>query len=282
MNNFLYFLYYPLCLPTNNYIYYYNQFFNYTANVHNLYLTQSQEIQTSYLSQSQEPQKKAQEKKIFIIKKRGRRGRTSKANEVNNDSSNGKNYYIHTKNKVDNILTKIQVSYINFLINLINLILESINRKDLKFLYLNAKFKQNNSKTKRKELLEKTIGEIISTEISAKYSTLEKDRNLKVYEIIKNDNSLGEIMNIFNKNFLFFFENIYYHSIRNFNLKDYGLMDLKIELPKQFELFENLLMKNKKDCKFEIYKSKMEQCAKKHFLEGLKGGLQEEEDKKDD
>ena len=69
---------------------------------------------------------------------------------------------------------------------------------------------------------------------------------------------------------MFFFKNIYYHNLRKFNLKDFGLMDLEIELPLQFQLYENLLMKNKKDDKFELYKAKMAYCVKKYFLSSSK------------
>ena len=53
-------------------------------------------------------------------------------------------------------------------------------------------------------------------------------------------------------------------------------MNLEIELPYDIELYENLLLKNKHDAKFEQYKIKMEKCVLRHFL----GGLEEEEHKK--
>ena len=59
-------------------------------------------------------------------------------------------------------------------------------------------------------------------------------------------------------------------------MKDFGLIDLKIELPKKIQLYENLLMKNKRDTNFEKYKNKMEECIKWHFL----GGLEADEEKK--
>ena len=49
-------------------------------------------------------------------------------------------------------------------------------------------------------------------------------------------------------------------------MKDFGLMDLEIELPKIIGMYENLLMKNQGDKTFEEYKIKMEKCIKKHFL----------------
>ena len=202
------------------------------------------------------------QEKIFLITKRGRPGKRITSYE--------KKYITHTKHKIDNILTKIQVSYINFLVDLINKILYEINRSDLHFLYLDGKFKKYNTTQKRKELMNATIGDIIKTEISAKYTTIPKNRNNIVYERLKNDNSLSEVMNILNLKFMFFFKNIYYHKLRKFNLKDFGLMDLEIELPLQFQLYVNLLMKNKNDDKFELYKAKMDYCVKKYFLSSPK------------
>lgn len=210
---------------------------------------------------------------VFFLRKKGRKGIRSAANIISTDETKQD---IHTNISDDNIITKIQVSYINFLINLINKILTALKRNDLKFLYIVAKYKQENSVKRRKELRKKNIGDIIRTEISSKYKKLEKDRNNKVYEKIKED-GLSDIMDILNKKFLFFFDKIYYNNLRNFNLKDFGLLDLKIELPKNFELYENLLMKNKNDLKYDKYKMNMEQCIKDHFL-----GVSKDEDEKDD
>ena len=206
---------------------------------------------------------------LFGLKKRKKPGKKSEQFE---DDSIGKKSYIHTRNKFDNIITKIQVSYINFLVNFINIILDAYNRKDLKFFYLNAKFKKINKIEKRKELKKKSISDIITNDISPKYKTLEKDINLKIYKKIEKD-GLNDIIYILNQKFLFFFENIYYKNLRTFNLKDFGLIDLEIKLPNDLELFENLLMKNDKSYKFKEYEIKIKKCVKRHFL----GGLEEEE-----
>ena len=82
-------------------------------------------------------------------------------------------------------------------------------------------------------------------------------------------NGLIDVINVLKQKFLFFFESVYFKSLRKFNLKDFGLIDLQIELPKKIPLYEDLLMKNKKDGNFEEYKIKMEKCIKWHFLGGL-------------
>ena len=87
------------------------------------------------------------------------------------------------------------------------------------------------------------------------------------------DNGIVDVINILKQKFLFFFESVYFKNLRKFNLKDFGLIDMQIELPKNIKLYENLLMKNMRDKNFEEYKNKMEKCVKWHFL----GGLEEDE-----
>ena len=204
---------------------------------------------------------------LFELKKRKRPGK-----KITEESNNNKKAYVHTRNKFDNISTKIQVSYINFLIDFINHILYSLNMSDLKFYNVDAKFKkENNTIEKRQALKEKSIGNIITTNISSKYTKLDKNANLITYEKIKN-NGLYDIMEILNQKFLFFFDKVYYKNLRIFNLKEFGLMDLEIKLPNNIALYENVLIKNNTNLNFEKYKNKMEQCVKRHFL----GGLEEE------
>ena len=87
---------------------------------------------------------------------------------------------------------------------------------------------------------------------------------------------LYDILNILNQKFLFFFDKVYFVNKRQFNLKDFGLNDLEVELPESIKLYENLSNKNIGDADFEEYKIKMEECVKWHFL----GGLEEAEDNK--
>lgn len=176
--------------------------------------------------------------------------------------------YLHSKNKFDNMLTKIQVGYINFLVNFTNIIIEKFGRSDLKFKLIVSSLKKNNKIESRKKLKEGTIADVLKNEISSKYSKINKNNNFIVYEdLVKS--GLTDVINVLKQKFLFFFEPVYFKSLRKFNLKDFGLIDLQIELPKKILLYEDLLMKNKKDGNFEEYKIKMEKCIKWHFLGGL-------------
>lgn len=184
--------------------------------------------------------------------------------------------YFHTKNKFDNMLTKIQVGYVNFLHDFMNMIIiEKHGRKDLAFKLIDSSIKKNNKIEFRKKLKEGKIIDVLRNKISRKYTTLNENHNSEVYkELEKND--FEDVLTILEQNFLFFFESVYYNNLRKFNLKDFGLMDLEIELPKKIKLYEDLLLKNRRDKNFEEYKNKMDKCIKWHFL----GGLEAEEESK--
>lgn len=191
----------------------------------------------------------------FIQQKRGRKNK-------NNDKS----AKIHGKYDEDNITRKIQVHYINFIVNFINEILIRINRKDSLFIPLNYFYKRIVSKNYRESLKKKTIKEvIINNNISHKYSIEKKNLNILLYEKIKKEN-IYILLNILNKEFFFFFDKIYYKNCRNFNLKQFGFEDIDIQLSNKIELFGDLLIKNKTDIHFEEYKIKLKNCAKKYFL----------------
>lgn len=200
--------------------------------------------------------------KIYFSSKKKKR--PGKIREIFTD----KKPYLHTKNKFDNMLTKIQVGYINFLVNFTNIIIEKFGRSDLKFKLIVSSLKKDNKIESRKKLKEGTIADVLKNEISSKYSKINKNNNFIVYEdLVKS--GLTDVINVLKQKFLFFFESVYFKSLRKFNLKDFGLIDLQIELPKKILLYEDLLMKNKKDGNFEEYKIKMEKCIKWHFLGGL-------------
>lgn len=208
----------------------------------------------------------------FLLRKKLKPGarKKNKDNQINKN----KKPYTHTKKKFDNILTKIQVSYVNFLIDFINRIIELLyGRKDLKFRYLDSKIKKNNKSDIRKQQKEGSIGDIIKNKIAEKYSTLNKDTNILIYKELKRSGLYDDILNILDQKFLFFFDKIYYNNKRKFNLKDFGLIDLEVDLPENIKLYENLSTKNIGDADYEEYKIKMEKCVKWHFL----GGLEEDE-----
>ena len=176
---------------------------------------------------------------------------------------------IHGKFDYDNIIRKIQVSYINFIIDFVNIILTLINRKDLHFIPLNSYYKRKVTKEHRASLKNATIEEVLRNKISSKYSTKNENVNREICEIIKKEN-INILLNILNLNIFFFFDKIYYKNYRKFNLKEFGFDDLDVQLSNKIELFEDLIAKNKNENHFEKYKIKLNNCAKKFFLPSRK------------
>ena len=81
----------------------------------------------------------------------------------NNSKENKKK--THDKNTSDNLLRKVQVHYLSFIVNYLNDILKNLKYKQ-KFFNLDYDFKSNINKEYVENLKTKTIGEIISNKIS--------------------------------------------------------------------------------------------------------------------
>ena len=203
------------------------------------------------------PNKKSD--KLFSIYIRRKRGRKTNDNLPK----------IHGKFDEDNIIRKIQVSYINFIIDFMNILLTIINRKDLHFIPLNYYYKRKVNKEHRASLKNATIEEVLKNKISSKYSTKNENVNKDICEKIKKEN-INILLNILKLNIFFFFDKIYYKNCRKFNLKEFGFDDLDVQLSNKIELFEDLIAKNKNEIHFEKYKIKLNHCARKFFLPSRK------------
>ena len=191
-----------------------------------------------------------------LKKKRGR--------EKNKNITDKKNFKIHDKLGEDNIIRKCQVAYINFIIKFMNILCSKF-KINLSFISLDYKFKKIVNRKYRNILVSQTIEKIITNNISPKYKTKNKSINKEICEIIR-QKGLIDFINILNKKFLFFFDKIYFTSNRKFNLKQFNLADIEIELPDDVKLYENLFDKNKNDINFKEYKEKMDETIKKKIL----------------
>lgn len=188
-------------------------------------------------------------------RKRGRQVEEPYSGDENNQK-------VHDKFSTDNLLRKIQVHYISFLINCMNLILKELNYKQ-EFLKLDYNFKKNVNKDVFESLKNKKISEIICNKISNKYRIKDKFVNFKIYHQIKDDNILK---NIFNENYFYFFKNYYYKSVKSINLKKYGL-EKEIILSKDVKTYKDLLEYNKdNDINNNQYIENMNLCVCQNYL----------------
>ena len=193
-----------------------------------------------------EKNKKSTETKIG--KKRGR--------QTEQENNNKK---LHDKFKTDNQIRTIQVHYFNFIIKFLNTILNELNLNYF-FLDLSYKYKQKTQKKHRKELEEKTIRDILlEAPISGKIKV--KDENYNKNIIKKIDEEDKYLCSILDKKYLSFFETIYCTNLNKINLNLFNCIDKEINLYKKVNKFIDLI-----DNEDEKYKKKMEETAKKYFI----------------
>lgn len=214
-------------------------------------------------------------KKIFQITKKKRRRHKNNCKDRENNTNFTRGF------DEDNINTKIKTNFTNFNTIIVNSVLRAKLKqigkekyfKDLKFYPIAHKKKIKTSKNSKKNFQKQTIGDLIKFDVSPKFRTKNPKTNENNYEMIKKDNNLKVISEIFDKNFLFFFDKIYLQRKRTiFNLSEFGLEDLEIKLPKEIKFYQDLLEKNKEKKLFQTYKTRMDMCCLKYFTIRGDGG----------
>lgn len=180
-----------------------------------------------------------------LQKKRGRQ-----ANE------NGGKKPTHDKNSTDNLKRKIQVHYMSFIIDSINDIIKQLGYEE-EFLNLDYNYKKNVSNTFFLGLKKKKISDIISNNISEKYSTKDTETNINLHKKLKNDKRLKKI---FDENYLLFFKNIYFNFDDKINFIKYGL-DKDIILSRKVERYKDLIKDATND-----YAKNLNSCVAQNYL----------------
>lgn len=174
--------------------------------------------------------------------------------------TSNKNGKAHDKNSTDNLLRKIQVHYMTFIICFINEILNQLNYQQT-FLKLDYEYKKNVSKKFSDLLKNKNLSDIICNKISNKYKKEDINKNKIIYEQIKDDLIFKDL---FKENYLEFFKNIYYKSVNKINLKKYGL-NKEIILPKnKVKMFKDLI--EEKTEEDEDYIKNLHLCVAQNYL----------------
>ena len=127
------------------------------------------------------------------------------------------NKKIHTKNNYDNIITHVQVDFINFIINLSNDILTSEFGKDkeLRFKDISYKIKRKINFDYMESLKNSSIKNVILNPVSHKF----KGNNDNYNEILYNKviNSTEWLKEFFNMNFLSLFKKYYFNKYQRLN-----------------------------------------------------------------
>jgi hypothetical protein len=198
--------------------------------------------------------------KVKLYHKRGRK----------KSDKNTSNQKCHLSDDFDNILRKIQVSYINFLINLSNDALKTVFgiKTTYKFKDINYKLKKQINHNYIENLKKSLFGDILQMDISPKNKIFQEDMNKITYSKVCEQSE--ELKKLFEKNYLYMIK-------KYFNFVDDGnhVIDIdgfKIALSPKTETFSNLLKKNKeKKNKFKevaqtVYSLEIEQDGKKFLI----------------
>ena len=197
--------------------------------------------------------KNSQVKNNFFISKKTKRGR-HKLNEQNSEKAGN---IMHGKDAQDNILRKIQIRSLNYMISFSNVILKEFNYKE-QFLNIDYNFKNNVNKERLDSLKTQTLSDIVCNNISSKYTTKDIDTNRKIYEKIKENEVLKKI---FDEKYLVLFK-FYFENKKRISLKVYD-SDKEIFLGEKTKTFKDLISKNSND---EEYIKNIIRCVYQNFL----------------
>ena len=146
---------------------------------------------------------------------------------------------VHDASDYDNILRKIQVHYLTFIIAFINDLIEAFipYNKELKFKNLSYDLKRTVSHSYVERLKNKTIGEILQFRVSPKNRNSVDSINQQIYQRICALNPF--LKHFFDMPYLELFNNYYYKSNRNFSFEG-----IKLKISEKTKFFVDLLQKN--------------------------------------
>lgn len=195
------------------------------------------------------------ERPLFITKK------------IKRNIDNDNNYFTdktrkkrksHQKSDFDNILTKIQIHFLNFVINLCNDALKIIDKNQKQYFRpINYKFKRNISFNNIKRLKEISIKEILAQEISEKYKLVSKSINSDILALVAPSSQW--LNDFFSINYLKAFS-MYYNNCKP--LKKINFKGKEIILSSKTKAFYSLLRKNK------VIKNNMISAAQAAYFNG--------------
>jgi hypothetical protein len=232
-----------------------NIFFKYlinkTDNAINQNIIGSNSSQFPPLQQEQKCQQLSSDKKKVETEGNVKVSKRRKRNEKNENIMRR----VHTAADYDNILRKIQVHFLSFIINFTNDVINTlIDDKNVpKFKNLDYKIKKTVNHKFVEELKSKDIGEILQLKVSPKMKKFDGSVNKVIYDTIYAKYPI--IHSYMNKSYLSLFKE-YYNSVD----KIFVVNGQVIHLSTKTKIFCDLVKKNAK------YKDKMKYVAINYFL----------------
>ena len=181
---------------------------------------------------------------------------------ANNSNKNNKRYENnlflkkkrHTKYSTDNIFRKINVHYLNFVVQIVNEVMNKLKlKKKGKFKEINYDFKRKLTIAKFNQIKKQPLNFFLIQDNNKKYK--EKNINKILYNKCKTNKELN---NFLSKSYIDIFKDYYYK-----NEKDINFEDLKLHIPRTFDDF--LEVKEIKEN--NSYKKKIHEVVRKNFLQ---------------
>ena len=168
----------------------------------------------------------------------------------------------HSALDQDNIIRKIQVHFISFIIDFTNDIIQTVtqNNKNMFFKSINYEYKKTVNHSYIQNLFSKNIGEIVQLKASPKNKKFDKDINKIIYEKLCNIEIFKKLFEI---SYLEIFNQFYYQENREIDV-----FGVKVKLSQRTKLFADLLEKNKtsiekiKEIAEEIFVNKKKDSSK--------------------
>ena len=147
----------------------------------------------------------------------------------------------HDKKSFDNIITKVQVHFITFLINFSNDVIKSTSEKEIDLLFKDIDYKtKRNVKSDNLELLKRLkVEDILKNPVSKKFRSIDENHNKEIYENVNNISKISQ--KYFNMNFVEIFQE-YFNDCKPVSKITIGGKD--IILSKETKCFYDLINKN--------------------------------------
>ena len=180
------------------------------------------------MNENKEPNDKKAKKNLFIAMKKKKRGKKPT-----------KTKRIHSKDTIDLVEDKLQVNFINYLVDLGNDMIKSSNNLNTSEKFLKIKYEEKKKSYKPKDIRKLLYNDIFKLTISNtnKKELIKGKTNEKMYEIICK--KLPILKEIFDLRYSYIFQNYYLKNLREFNLNG-----LDIKLSEETKTYNDLLQKD--------------------------------------
>ena len=180
------------------------------------------------VNENKEPNDKKAKKNLFLVFKKKKRGKKPT-----------KTKRIHSKDTIDLVEDKLQVNFINYLVDLGNDMIKSSNNLNTSEKFLKIKYEEKKKSYKPKDIRKLLYNDIFKLTISNtnKKELIKGKTNEKMYEIICKE--LPILKEIFDLRYSYIFQNYYLKNLREFNLNG-----LDIKLSEETKTYNDLLQKD--------------------------------------